>query len=141
VNVRLVVIQVIAAGALGVLLAVAGGFLGAGLFGGVGDSGWNDLIASVMGMLLGAALGATVGVYGAGVVLGRRGSLPGALLGGFLGLALFLLTIQPLTYFSDMLFGTAGVPTLWMLAYALGLVILCALIGFNWRTALRKASA
>jgi hypothetical protein len=83
----------------GVLVGAAGAlllsFAGARLFADAG-SGWNDLIAAILGAIIGYTIGVSIGVYLLGRRLGRRGSYWLALFGSGLGAALVLLLAEPL---------------------------------------------
>ena len=54
-------VEALAGVGIGVLLAISGGYLGPWLTHGV-DNGWNDLVSSVLGALLGYKVGAPLGV-------------------------------------------------------------------------------
>jgi hypothetical protein len=88
-------VEAIAGGATGVLLAFGGGYLGPVLVRGF-ENGWNDLVASVLGALLGYIIGAPLGVIVSGRLLKQRGVIWRSVLGSFVGGVAIALLAEPL---------------------------------------------
>ncbi len=91
----LLLIEAIAGAATGVLLAVGGGFGGPVLVRGV-ENGWNDLVASLIGTLLGYMIGAPLGVIGSARLLKQGGVAWRAVLGSSIGGVAIMLLAEPL---------------------------------------------
>ena len=91
----LLLVEAIAGAATGVLLAVTGGYIGPLLVGGFAN-GWNDLVASVLGALLGYSIGAPVGVIVSARLFKQRGVAWRAVLGSMLGGVAGMLVAAPL---------------------------------------------
>jgi hypothetical protein len=79
----------------GLIGAALLGFSGARLFVNT-SSGWGDLIAAILGTMIGYTIGVSLGVYLIGRRLSGRGAYWPALLGSGLGEALVLLAAEPL---------------------------------------------
>ncbi len=88
-------IEAIAGAATGVLLVVSGGYLGPVLVRGF-ENGWNDLVASVVGMLIGYMAGAPLGVVASARLLNQRGVAWRAWLGSAIGGIAIMLLAEPL---------------------------------------------
>lgn len=110
-------VQVIA----GLFLGAAVGYLGSVLGGRVvvpEPGGFGDIVAMLGGLLLGFPLGASVGVWFSGRLLGGQGALWRTLLGAYLGVGIGLLGAQ--------LFMYGGTAIGWLLLVALSLLGACA---------------
>lgn len=88
-------IEAVVGAATGVLLAVSGGYLGPMLVRGF-ENGWNDLAASVIGMLIGYIVGAPLGVVASARLLNQRGVAWRAWLGSVIGGIAIMLLAEPL---------------------------------------------
>ncbi len=114
-----------AGAATGVLLAVTGGYIGPLLVRGVAN-GWNDLVASVIGALLGYSIGAPLGVSVSARLLKQSGAAWRAVLGSLLGGVAVMLLAEPLRLNQQ--------SQLLMLVFA-GVMLVGAVWGFQKRAA------
>lgn len=88
-------IEAIAGAGAGALLALIGGFAGPALVRGF-ENGWNDLVASVIGALLGYVVGAPLGVIVSARLLRQRGVIWRSVVGSFAGGVAVALLAEPL---------------------------------------------
>ena len=88
-------IEAITGAGIGLLLAVGGGYLGPVLVRSA-ENGWNDLVASVLGMLIGYITGAPLGVIASARLLRRPGVAWRAVLGSIVGGVAIMLLAEPL---------------------------------------------
>jgi hypothetical protein len=125
-------LAIIAQVAAGLALGAGVGYLGT-LVGGLivpvdSGGGFRDVVAQLVGLVVGYPLGLSAGVWLAGRLLGRAGSPWATLLGAALGVGLALI-LTPLLAGGQALLG-------WALLFTLGM--LGALAGYHYRRLQRR---
>ncbi len=122
-----IIAQLVAGCALGVGVGYLGTLVGGIIVPTDSGGGFRDVVAQLIGLVVGYPLGVSSGVTLAGLLLGRSGSVWGTILGAALGVGLALL-LTPL------LAGEALVG--WALLFTLGM--LGALLGYHYRGLARR---
>jgi hypothetical protein len=116
-----IIAQIVAGCALGAGAGYLGTLVGGALVPSDSGGGFRDVIAQLVGLVVGYPIGVSAGVWLAGLLLGRAGSAPATVIGAALGVAVALL-LTPLFMGGPVLLG-------WVLLFTLGM--LGALAGYH----------